>query len=470
MRGTVDYSELLEKSTQMIYKSNLMLELLQKLIQKTENAIESTQHYCCSFGCQGAGSPKVNTSELEQYEQELRQSLYNIIRDVEILQRLDFFVRCELSPSDRSAASYWEGESAIKSVAADQEERENQFRKTCRDLEKLIAKSSPFSDGEDFISPIQEFVSEIVEFEKLSSKAIEKFIEDYTETLVRSEAEGTSPGASISNRNATIELTKVQFSVIVPRQAQINDYLMFSIYMYEEAFRSVIEEALNEEANAKEHKSGFFNVEDRTIVKIILNSPDLDDPETETSPWNGKYLRFDFAPAIPDNFSKKQILFIASVYFNDVLTTKLKFVVTVDGVRETKPQISRKNILSAFISYASQDRSRVATIIQGMKKVRPDLDIFFDVENLRSGEKWADVLRKEIDDRDILYLFWSHFARESEWVDMEWRYALERKGIDYIEPVPIEPPDNCPPPKELSAKHFNDRELLYYQNSHKIDS
>lgn len=163
-------------------------------------------------------------------------------------------------------------------------------------------------------------------------------------------------------------------------------------------------------------------------------------------------------------------MFIASVYFNDVLTTKLKFVVTVDGVRETKPQISRKNILSAFISYASQDRSRVATIIQGMKKVRPDLDIFFDVENLRSGEKWADVLRKEIDERDILYLFWSHFARESEWVDMEWRYALERKGIDYIEPVPIEPPDNCPPPKELSGKHFNDRELLYYQNSHKTNS
>lgn len=273
--------------------------------------------------------------------------------------------------------------------------------------------------------------------------------------------------AGKSNNSKVPELSEVQFSAIVPKQVQKDDYLLISIYMYEESFRSVVEDALNDENNAKEHKSGFFSVEDNTAVKIALSSPDLTDIETETSPWVGKYLRFDFAPSIPDGFLKKQILFIASVYFNDVLMTKLKFVVAIDGTEETKPQISRKDIFSAFISYASQDRSRVATIIQGMKKARPDLDVFFDVENLRSGEKWEDVLRKEIDSRDILYLFWSHFARESEWVDMEWRYALERKGIDFIEPVPIESPDNCPPPKELSVKHFNDRELLYYQTSEK---
>lgn len=267
-------------------------------------------------------------------------------------------------------------------------------------------------------------------------------------------------------RTESPKLSEVQFSAIIPKQVRKDDYLLFSIYMYEEAFRSVVDEALNVETEAKEHKSGVYSVEDNTIVKIILSSPDLNDTETETSLWRGKYLRFDFATSIPEGFLKKQLLFIASVYFNDVLTTKLKFVISVDGDKETKPQISRKDIFSAFISYASQDRSRVATIIQGMKKARPDLDVFFDVENLRSGEKWEDVLRKEIDERDVLYLFWSHFARESEWVDMEWRYALERKGIDFIEPVPIEPPDNCPPPKELSVKHFNDRELLYYQNSH----
>ena len=103
-------------------------------------------------------------------------------------------------------------------------------------------------------------------------------------------------------------------------------------------------------------------------------------------------------------------------------------------------------------------------IIQGMKKARPDLDVFFDVDSLRSGDDWELALHEEIKRRDVLFLCWSHFARESKWVDAEWRYALEQKGADCIEPVPIESPDICPPPVELSFKHFNDK-LLYIIDS-----
>ena len=268
-----------------------------------------------------------------------------------------------------------------------------------------------------------------------------------------------------SDNSKAPKLSEVQFSAIVPKNVKKDDYLLISIYMYEESFRAAVEEAINNDSNVKEHKSGFFSVQDNTKVKIVLSSPDLEYSDEEILSWQGKYLTFDFALSIPESLSKNKILCIASVYFNDILTTKLKFVVVVDSLEETKLQISRKDILSAFISYARQDRSRVASIIQGMKKARPDLDIFFDVESLRSGEKWEDVLKKEIDERDVLYLFWSHFASESEWVNMEWRYALEKKGIDFIEPVPIESPENCPPPKELNIKHFNDIELLYYQTS-----
>lgn len=65
--------------------------------------------------------------------------------------------------------------------------------------------------------------------------------------------------------------------------------------------------------------------------------------------------------------------------------------------------------------------------------------------------------------RDILFLCWSHFARQSKWVNAEWRYAFEKKGIDSIEPVPIESPAVCPP-EELRKKHFNDK-LLYIINA-----
>ena len=86
------------------------------------------------------------------------------------------------------------------------------------------------------------------------------------------------------------------------------------------------------------------------------------------------------------------------------------------------------------------------------------MDIFFDVESLRSGDDWNKKIRREIDKRDILFLCWSKYARDSEWVDYEWRYALKIKGVESIEV-----PESCPPPDELDGKHFSDK-LLYIIN------
>ena len=40
---------------------------------------------------------------------------------------------------------------------------------------------------------------------------------------------------------------------------------------------------------------------------------------------------------------------------------------------------------------------------------------------------------------------------------------VQYQGIESIEPIPIDPPDLCPPPQELQSKHFNDS-LLYIIN------
>ena len=154
----------------------------------------------------------------------------------------------------------------------------------------------------------------------------------------------------------------------------------------------------------------------------------------------------------------------SAVYIDGVIATRLKFIVRCFSLLEQKISVSREDVLSAFVSYASEDRDRVATIIQGMQKARPDMDVFFDVDSLRSGEGWEQALQREISQRDVLYLCWSQNARRSQWVDTEWRYAYSQKGEDGIEPIPIDPPDVCPPPKELSGKHFNDR-LLYIINA-----
>ena len=159
---------------------------------------------------------------------------------------------------------------------------------------------------------------------------------------------------------------------------------------------------------------------------------------------------------------------MAAVYINDVIATRLKFIAKCMASAEQKLEVNREDVLSAFVSYASQDRKRVAMIIQGMKKARPDMDVFFDVESLRSGDDWESALWHEIDKRDVLFLCWSKSARDSQWVDAEWRYALKQKGSECIEPVPIDPPEVCPPPIELNKKHFNDK-LLYIINHSEHD-
>jgi len=39
--------------------------------------------------------------------------------------------------------------------------------------------------------------------------------------------------------------------------------------------------------------------------------------------------------------------------------------------------------------------------------------------------------------------------------------ALEKRGMNYIDPVPLEEPDRVPPPQELAKLHFNDAYVAY---------
>ena len=96
-----------------------------------------------------------------------------------------------------------------------------------------------------------------------------------------------------------------------------------------------------------------------------------------------------------------------------------------------------------------------------MLKAVPDLDVFLDVLSLRSGEDWAQALVRTIPASDVFYLFWSEHAKRSEWVEREWRCALEIRGLDFIDPVPLVSPELVPPPAELAAKHFNDWVLAF---------
>jgi hypothetical protein len=115
-------------------------------------------------------------------------------------------------------------------------------------------------------------------------------------------------------------------------------------------------------------------------------------------------------------------------------------------------------VRSVFVSYAHEDRAEVYQRISSLEAFFP-VDFFVDRESLRMGEVWSRRLEEEIVRRDMLLLFWSPRAGESEWVTKEWTLALERKGeeglqLHLLELVPI---NTVPEP--LQRYHLDDRWL-----------
>ena len=99
---------------------------------------------------------------------------------------------------------------------------------------------------------------------------------------------------------------------------------------------------------------------------------------------------------------------------------------------------------------------------------RRKLQYFQDVLDLEPGEVWSTRLEEAIQQADVLLLFWSSRAKESEWVRKEVDFALACKAGDElsppeIRPVIIEGPPVVPPWDDLAHLHFNDRVLYFIQ-------
>ena len=167
---------------------------------------------------------------------------------------------------------------------------------------------------------------------------------------------------------------------------------------------------------------------------------------------------------VPEGKEHGELPGAATIFVGGMLIADVRFVVAVQAESEAVDALAagERHYRSAFASYAHEDRDAVLARIQGMRKVAHDLDVFLDVARLRSGQHWQAALKEEILRRDVMYLFWSKAASQSKWVNWEWRCALRERGIDFIDPCPLAPPDVVPPPKRLADKlHFNDWELKY---------
>lgn len=96
-----------------------------------------------------------------------------------------------------------------------------------------------------------------------------------------------------------------------------------------------------------------------------------------------------------------------------------------------------------FISYAHENRPEVEPSAELLRA--GGVQVFIDVAGIAYGDRWQDTLQQALDQCERVLVFWSLAAKASEWVDREWRYALQLGKR--IVPTLL---DDTPLPPELS--------------------
>jgi hypothetical protein len=206
-----------------------------------------------------------------------------------------------------------------------------------------------------------------------------------------------------------------------------------------------------------------------TRIDLHLEMPALlvDEPDAVLI-WRGALASVQFEVAVPADASLGTSIGRIRFAIAGVPAGTLRFQVTVAAVvandAARAAEVGVRRYRRAFVSYASKDRGEVLRRVQAFRIA--GLSVFQDVLDLEPGERWERELYREIDNCDVLLLFWSSAAAASEWVAKEIDYALARKqGQDDrppdIAPVPIEGPPIPPPPEKLRHLHFNDALLAH---------
>jgi len=262
----------------------------------------------------------------------------------------------------------------------------------------------------------------------------------------------------------------IEFSIFVPTRILLNDDIIVNVWVYLPKEYKKITEIIDRTSSIPQKNIGTalgISIRRESLLTLKLGIKNLNiEEEIRTIEWKGTPQNTMFSVSIPSTVDNRNCLGTLSIFYQGMVISIISFNMIIDKVGDKNKEyfpipIERFTPKTAFASYSSKDKKDVLSRIQGMKKILPNLDIFIDLISLQSGEIWEETLYEHVPNKDIFYLFWSTSASKSKWVEKEWKLALEKRGLNYINPVPLEEPKYAPPPKELSSLHFSDMYLSY---------
>jgi len=322
----------------------------------------------------------------------------------------------------------------------------------------------PFSLGEVYFQ-------QICYFDKSSALSIIDILFD------RIQPRRTS-NLDIFNFKPINQIDLVHFSVSSPPAVQPNKQIIVDVWAHLEQQRAEVASRVQQasiptEAPPVIRPKGPFKIERGTLLFVRLKFQDLIvEPAEDVILWEGEIGNASFVVSVPADTAEGVRIGSVTVHCEEglqIARIPLQLLIKNEVAHCEPIEQSLHRVRKAFVSYAGADLDEVLSRIQGMQKIIPDLDVFLDVVKLRSGEDWEKRLWTVIPESDVFYLFWSAAAKESPWVEKEWRCALTSRGIDFIDPVPLVSPKEVPPPEELAKMHFNDWSLAYKRGKPEVD-
>jgi len=275
-------------------------------------------------------------------------------------------------------------------------------------------------------------------------------------------ARGTPPGyvGGGASWNETMAVPAVHLAAAVQQTARPGDRFVaaFAAYVQEQE-----KKVLEEMARRCPHSEPQLDMKAcrwrlGTPVTIVAAGEYLSvDPPIEEFVWEGGRIVRSFEITVATNAPLGSTVLKFNVYIAEARVAALPVEIQINthGVAPRETRVSTQPPRTAFASYSSADKLRVLERVSEIS-LSAGIDIYQDCLDLRPGEQWKPALEREIQARQLFFLFWSAHAKASAWVEWEWRTALKEKGLDAIELRPLEPVDQAPPPAELAALHFND--------------
>jgi len=213
-----------------------------------------------------------------------------------------------------------------------------------------------------------------------------------------------------------------------------------------------LQKQLNQLASDMTHRldSARANWEIGTKVKVRVYRENLIvDPEEDEFQWGGEKHILDFRVKVAKRaMGPRDLKF--DVYVENYRICRIWMPLEVSY--QSSDRMQNKTVSSpqtAFASYATEDRLRVLDRVATLE-IHCGLRVFLDCISMRPNAKWRELIPEMVLESDQLLLFWSKAARDSTWVDKEWRIAFKQKGIDGIEIHPLSTYDEAGLPQELA--------------------